>query len=55
MKIKYVGDLDSVTVRGVEFPKGKPVEVKDEDLRDKMLAWTDVVRVKRGAKKDDQE
>lgn len=53
MKIKYTGDLDSVTVRGVEFVKGSPVEVECPNLAAKMLAWPDVAEVKRGRKSAD--
>jgi len=50
MRIKYTGGLDEVTVRGVTFPHGKGVEVDDEALAAKMLAWPDVEEVKPGRK-----
>lgn len=50
MKLKYTGELDSVTVRGVTFERGKAVTVDCENLRDKMLAWPDVSEVKRERK-----
>ncbi|AUR11205.1 hypothetical protein PhaeoP48_01208 [Phaeobacter inhibens] len=52
MKLKYTGELDRVTVRGVDFPRNKPVTIDCENLAEKMLAWPDVVEVKRGAKAD---
>lgn len=53
MQIKYEGDLDEVTVRGVTFKKGKAVDVDDPALAKKMLAWPDVSEVKRRAKNKD--
>lgn len=55
MKVKYTGDLDAVTVRGVTFEKGKTVELDENDskqasLAAKMLAWPEVEEVKRGRK-----
>ena len=42
MRFKFVGNGDSdpasVTLRGVEFPKGKGVEVEDADLAAKLRA-----------------
>lgn len=55
MKLKYTGDLESVTVRGVEFPRNKPVTVECEHLAAKMLAWPDVAEVKRKAKADAED
>ena len=56
MKIKYTGDLDEVTVRGVTFKAGKAVDLSDNpDLAKKMIAWPDVVEVKRGRKANDQD
>lgn len=42
---------NEVEVRGVKFPPGRPVIVRDPDLRAKMLAWPDVREV--GANDED--
>lgn len=55
MRIKYTGDQDGVTVRGVEFPRGKAVTVDDVDLAAKMLAWPDVVQARTRKAKADGE
>lgn len=55
MKIKYMGKLDAVTVRGVTFAKGKAVDISaNPDLAKKMIAWPDVVPVKRGRNAKDK-
>jgi len=45
MKLRYNGK-NTVTIRGVTFPQGKAVEVNDESLIEKMIAWPDVDEVK---------
>ena len=36
MQFKYVGEEKSIVAFGIEFPKGKPVEVKDEFVAKKL-------------------
>jgi hypothetical protein len=38
MKFKYTGPDDENVMRGVTFPKGKPVKVDDESLAAKISA-----------------
>jgi len=39
MKIKFLGinDQTEITLRGVTFAKGKPVEVADGDFQDRLV------------------
>lgn len=48
MKIKNTGE--TMTLRGVEFPKGKAVKVEDPALLEKCLAHPDFEEVKRDKK-----
>lgn len=48
MKIKNTNG--TMTIRGVEFPKGKAVEVNDPALAKKVLGIPGFVEVKRNAK-----
>ena len=50
MKIKNTSD-ESITLRGVEFPAGKPVQVEDAALIMKCLSLPLFVEVKRGPKR----
>lgn len=50
MKIKNTEE--TLTLRGVEFPKGKAVKVDDESLLAKCLAMPQFVEVKRSNAKD---
>ena len=56
MKIKYTGvnNQAEITVRGVTFPKGKAVEVDDEELQVKLLGLDYFSEVKTRAKKNDK-
>ena len=56
MKIRNNGDAD-VTIRGVEFPVGKAVEVQDAPLIAKMLAWPtfDEVKTRKSKKNADSK
>ena len=55
MKLRYTGK-HTVTIRGVDFPSGKVVDVNDADLATKMAAWPDVdiVKTRKRAKADDK-
>lgn len=54
MKLKNLTDKD-MTLRGVDFPAGKAVEVKDEALAAKCLAMPEFEQVTRKAKKNDKD
>jgi ubiquitin len=54
MKFKNITDED-MTLRGVDFPAGKPVEVEDEALAAKVAVMPEFEQVKRGRKKNDQD
>lgn len=51
MKIKNTGE--TMTIRGVEFAKNKPVDVKDDALLAKCLNMPEFVEVKTRAKDKD--
>lgn len=55
MKYKFTGDQDEITIRGVTFPKGKPVTVEDDLLAQKIGALDYFEEVKRGRKANDQD
>ena len=43
MFLKYIGSLDQVTVRSVEFKRGEVVDLcGNPSLAQKMIAWPDV-------------
>lgn len=54
MKFKYTGPLDEITLRDVTFPKGKPVEVLNENFQQKLGNLDYFTEVKRGRRKNDK-
>lgn len=55
-KVKYNGDLPEITLRGVTFAKGKPVDLTDNpDLAAKVLNLPDFAEVKPRKRKNDQD
>lgn len=55
MRIKWTGEQDEITLRGVTFEKGKAVDVADTNLATKCLGISGFVEVKRGRKKNDKD
>lgn len=54
-KVKYNGDLPEITLRGVTFAKGKPVDLADNpDLAAKVLNLPDFAEVKPRKRRDDK-
>jgi hypothetical protein len=51
MKFKYTGDAKSLTLRGVEFAKGKSVAVDDPSLAKKLANMPDFQEVKNAKNK----
>lgn len=51
MKLKYTGDQDEITIRGVTFTKGRPVAVDCPDLAQKLVALPYFSEVKSRGKK----
>ena len=49
--MKFKNTDDDMTLRGVEFPKGKAVSVDDEELADKLRNMPNFKEVKTSAKK----
>ena len=50
MKLKFIGDQDEITLRGVTFEKGKAQVIEDEALSAKLAAMPEFEEVKRGRK-----
>lgn len=54
MKFKYTGPDDEITLRGVTFPKGKPVDLGDNpDLALKVSVLDYFAAVKTRSRKND--
>lgn len=50
-KFKYIGDCEGNSFRGIDFPIGKTVEVKDEDAIKKLMGNSHFSEVKTRKKK----
>lgn len=59
MRFRFIGNGDNdpgkVTLAGVEFPKGEPVDVTSEWLIDKLKSNSHFEAVRGRPKKDDQD